>query len=63
MRGLGFILGVIVCVVFFGPGVFACFVVLLAVVGAGAEAAIAGGIVLAVVYIAAIGIKVFFFDK
>jgi hypothetical protein len=62
MRGLVFVVGVILCIVFFGIPVLGCFAFLLALLGVAAEAAVPLGMVLAVVYIVGIGIKVFFYD-
>jgi hypothetical protein len=63
MKGIVFIIGLVIIVAIFGLPLMACFMALLGVfLGVTCEVALPLGMFLAVVMIAGIGIKSFFFD-
>jgi hypothetical protein len=63
MKGIVFIVGLVVCLAIFGLPILGCFMGLLVIfVGVGVDAALPVGMVLTVVMIVGIGIKSFFID-
>jgi hypothetical protein len=63
MKGLGFVIGVVICLLFFGPPILGCFLLLLAVgLGVAVETAFPVAVFLTVAMIVVIGIKKMFLD-
>ena len=63
MKGIVFVIGLIIIVAIFGLPLMACFMALLVIfVGVAVEAALPLAMILTVALVAGIGIKVFFFD-
>jgi hypothetical protein len=63
MKWLVFIIGILICLIFFGPGILGCFALMLAILGFPVDVAFSLAKVLTVLFVTAIGFKAFFYDK
>jgi hypothetical protein len=64
MKGIVFVIGLVVCLIVFGVPLLGCFMGLLVIgLGVGVEVALTLGMFLTVALVAGIGIKSIFFDE